>query len=55
MKKKFQNDDALKEKYVPQNTLVEPKNVISSWEFGNEEKKEVSNTMRKLRLKLDDI
>lgn len=55
MKKKFQNEDPLKEKYVPVNTLVEPKNVISSWEAGNEEKKEVSNTMKKLRLKLDNI
>jgi galactose-1-phosphate uridylyltransferase len=37
------------------NTLLEPNNVIPSWEFGDEEKKEISNTMRKLRQKYDSI
>jgi hypothetical protein len=35
--------------FVPTTTLLEPNNVIPSWEFGGEEKKEVSVTMRKLR------
>lgn len=37
------------------NTLLEPNNVIPAWEFGGEEKKEVSTTMRKLRQKYDNI
>jgi len=40
---------------VPANTLLEPNNVIPSWEFGDEEKKEVSGTLRKVRQKYDDI
>jgi len=35
--------------FVQQNTLLEPNNEIPSWEFGGEERKEVSNTMRKLK------
>jgi chromosome segregation ATPase len=34
---------------VLQNTLLEPNNVIPSWETGGEERKEVSTTMRRLR------
>ena len=41
--------------YVEQSTLLEPNNFIPSWECGGEEKKEVSNTLRKLRLKFDNI
>ena len=40
---------------MPSNTLLEPNNVIPSWEFGDEEKKEVSGTLRKVRQKYDDI
>ena len=40
---------------MPANTLLEPNNVIPSWEFGDEEKKEVSGTLRKVRQKYDDI
>jgi len=35
--------------FVPTTTLLEPNNVIPSWEGGGEEKKEVSVTMKKLR------
>jgi len=35
--------------------LLEPNNFIPSWEAGDEEKKEVSNTLRKLRMKYDNI
>ena len=42
-------------KFVPVNTLLEPNNVIPSWEFGDEEKKEVSGTLRKVREKYDNI
>ena len=35
--------------------MLEPNNFIQSWEFGGEEKKEVSETMRKLRKKYDNI
>jgi hypothetical protein len=49
------DEDFRKTSYVPVNTLLEPNNVIPSWEFGGEEKKEVSNTMRKLRQKYDSI
>jgi hypothetical protein len=38
---------------VPSNTLLEPNNVIPSWECGGEEIKEVSVTMRKLRQQYD--
>ena len=41
--------------YVPQNTLLEPNNVIPSWEFGDEENKEVSGTLRRIRQKYDNI
>lgn len=41
--------------HVEQNTLLEPNNFIPSWETGDEEKKEVSNALRKLRLKYDAI
>lgn len=40
---------------MEQATLLEPNNVIPSWEIGDEEKKEVSETLRKLRLKYDNI
>jgi hypothetical protein len=39
--------------FVTTTTLLEPNNVIPSWEFGGEEKKEVSVTMRKLRQQYD--
>jgi len=51
----FRDEDFSKTQYVPLNTLLEPNNVIPSWEFGGEEKKEVANTMRKLRQKYDNI
>ena len=41
--------------HVEANTLLEPNNFIPSWETGDEEKKEVSNALRKLRLKYDAI
>ncbi len=41
--------------HVDQNTLLEPNNFIPSWETGDEEKKEVSNALKKLRLKYDAI
>lgn len=41
--------------YVPSNTLLEPNNVIPSWEFGDEENKEVSVTLRRVRQKYDNI
>jgi hypothetical protein len=34
---------------------LEPNNFIPSWETGDEEKKEVSNALKKLRLKYDAI
>jgi chromosome segregation ATPase len=40
---------------VPTATLLEPNNFIPSWEAGDEEKKEVSQTLRKLRIKYDNI
>ena len=40
---------------MPQNTLLEPNNVIPSWECGGEEIKEVSATMRKLRQQYDNV
>lgn len=39
--------------FVPTATLLEPNNVIPSWECGGEEIKEVSVTMRKLRQQYD--
>jgi hypothetical protein len=41
--------------YVEQSTLLEPNNFIPSWEAGDEEKKEVSNLLRKLRENYDQI
>jgi len=41
--------------FVPSNTLLEPNNVIPSWEFGGEENKEVSATLRHIRQKYDNI
>lgn len=38
---------------MPTATLLEPNNVIPSWECGGEEIKEVSVTMRKLRQQYD--
>ena len=34
-------------------TLLEPNNFIPSWEAGGEEKKEVSNILKKLRERYD--
>jgi hypothetical protein len=42
-------DDA----YTEVNTLLDTNNFIPSWEAGDEEKKEVSNALRKLREKYD--
>ena len=41
--------------YVEQSTMLEPNNVIPSWEAGDEEKKEVSAALRKLRVDYDII
>ena len=41
--------------YTEANTLLEPNNFIPSWEAGDEEKKEVSVALRKLREKYDQI
>ena len=41
--------------YIEQSTLLEPNNFIPSWEAGDEEKKEVSLALKKLRKKYDDI
>jgi hypothetical protein len=41
--------------YQETNTLLEPNNFIPSWEAGDEEKKEVSSALRKLREKYDQI
>ena len=41
--------------YTEQCTLLEPNNFIPSWEAGDEEKKEVSNALRNLREKYDQI
>lgn len=41
--------------HVPTSTLLDPNNFIPSWEAGGEEKNEVSNTLRKLRIKYDNI
>ena len=54
--KKFRDDQKPQlEPYVPTATLLEPNNFIPSWEAGDEEKKEVSSTLRKLRVKYDNI
>lgn len=49
------DDDNIGNTFIPSNTLLEPNNVIPSWEFGDEEKKEVSGTLRKVREKYDNI
>jgi hypothetical protein len=49
------DEDYQKTAYQWQNTLLEPNNVVPSWEFGGEEAKEVSVTMRNLRAKYDSI
>ena len=41
--------------YTEQCTLLEPNNFIPSWEAGDEEKKEVSNVLRGLRGRYDQI
>lgn len=53
----FDRDDDWGAQYnfVPSNTLLEPNNVIPSWEFGDEENKEVSATLRRIRQKYDNI
>ena len=55
--KKFKDDSTTKRgpEYVATATLLEPNNFIPSWEAGGEEKKEVSASLRKLRLKYDNI
>jgi hypothetical protein len=53
MMRKYGLDEA--QVHVEANTLLEPNNFIPSWETGDEEKKEVSNALRKLRLKYDVI
>lgn len=53
--KKFRDDQKPQVQYVPTATLLEPNNFIPSWEAGDEEKKEVSSTLRKLRIKYDNI
>lgn len=40
---------------MPRNTLLEPNNLIPSWEAGGEEKKEVSATLKALRQKYDIV
>lgn len=35
--------------HMPRNTLLEPQNVVAAWGGGDEEKNEVSNTLRQLR------
>jgi len=37
------------------NTLLEPNNFIPEWETGGAEKKEVSATLKSLRLQFDNI
>jgi hypothetical protein len=41
--------------FVEQTTLLEPNNFVPTWEMGGEEKKEISETLRKLRQKFDNI
>lgn len=41
--------------YQEQHTLLEPNNFIPSWEAGDEEKKEVSVTLKNLREKYDIV
>lgn len=42
-------------KYIEQNTLLDLNNFIPSWEAGDEEKKEVSLALLKLRQKFNQI
>ena len=51
----IRDDQKPQVQYVPTATLLEPNNFIPSWEAGDEEKKEVSSTIRKLRIKYDNI
>lgn len=53
MMRKFGLDEGTA--YVETQTLLEPNNVIPSWEAGDEEKKEVSNALRALRQKYDKM
>ena len=53
--KKYKDDKKPNITYVEQSTLLEPTNFIPNWEAGGEEKKEVSQTLRKLRMKYDGI
>jgi len=41
--------------YTETATLLEPNNFIPSWESGGEEKKEVSNALKTLRQRFDQI
>ena len=38
---------------MPVNTLLEPNNTIPSWEFGGDERAEVSNTLKDLKHQFD--
>lgn len=38
---------------MPVNTLLEPNNTIPSWEFGGDERAEVSNTLKELKHQFD--
>jgi len=51
----IRDDNKPQVEYVPTATLLEPNNFIPSWEAGDEEMKEVSSTLRKLRIKYDNI
>ena len=53
MMNKYGLDDGAQ--YTEVNTLLEPNNFIPSWEAGDEEKKEVSVALRKLREKYDQV
>ena len=60
---KFRKDDIPQHKkdqykvmHMQRNTLLEPNNVVAAWgENSNEEKAEVSDTLKNLRLKYDTI
>ena len=53
MMRKYGLDEG--KQHIEQCTLLEPNNFIPSWEAGDEEKKEVSLALKKLRKKYDDI
>ena len=63
IKNKFKTESAIplskKKEYevthMQRNTLLEPNNFIPSWEGGGEEKREVSNTLKKLRKNFDNV